>query len=76
MSPAIDEDAAGIGVDRAEQRPQRIEKADDENGRAECLQIFRDEAHPEFFAGADDEHGDEQDDEVALETEEIGDASS
>ena len=72
MSPAIHEDAARISVDGAEQSPQRIEEADDENGRAKCLQIFRHEAHPEFFSGTDDERGNEQDDEVALETEEIG----
>ena len=72
MSPAIHDNASRISVDGAEQSPERIEKANDENGRAKCLQIFRHEAHPEFFSGADDECGNEQDDEVALETEEIG----
>ena len=69
MSPAIDEHAAGIRVDGAEQRAERIEKADDENARAEGLEIFREKPHPEFLAGADDERGNEQDDEVALERE-------
>ena len=72
MSPAINEDTARIGIDSAEQSPERIEKADNENGRAECLEIFRDKTHPELFSGADDERGNEQDDEVALEGEEIG----
>jgi hypothetical protein len=72
MPPTVHEDTARIGVDRAEQSPERVEKTDDENGRAQRLEVFRDEAHPEFFSGADDEGGDEQDDEVALETEEIG----
>ena len=69
MSPAIDEHAAGIRVDGAEQRTERIEKTDDENARAEGLEIFREKPHPELFARADDERGDEQDDEVALERE-------
>jgi len=71
MSPAIDEQTARIGVDRAEQSPERIEKADDEDGGAEGLEIFWDEPHPEFFAGTDDENGHEQDDEVAFETEKL-----
>src|SRR2546421_616418 len=69
MYPAIDEHAAGIRIDGAEQGAERIEKADDENARAESLEIFRQEPHPKLFARADDERGDEQDDEVALERE-------
>ena len=69
VSPAIDEHAAGIRVDGAEQRTERIEKTDDENARAEGLEIFREKPHPEFLARADDERGDEQNDEVALERE-------
>src|SRR5687767_7596501 len=72
MSPAIDKDAARIGVDRAEQSPESIEEADDKNGRAQGLEILRNETHPKFLPGADDECGNEQDDKVALETEEIG----
>ena len=52
VSPKIDQDTARIGVNRAEQRAQRIVKADDEHSGAERLQIFRDKAHPEFFAWA------------------------
>ena len=74
MAPAIDEQAAGIGVDRAEEIPQRIEESDDENGRAERLEIFRQEAHPQFLAGADGEGGDEEDDEIALEPEKLSEA--
>ena len=40
------------------------------------MQIFRHEPHPKFFARADDEDGDEQHDDVALEREEIGEALS
>jgi len=65
MSPAIDEHAAGIRVDGAEQRAERIEKADDENARAERLEIFRQEPHPDFFTRADDDDGREQQHEIA-----------
>ena len=74
MSPAVDEQAAGVGVDRAEKIPQRIEKSDDKNGRAERLEIFRQEAHPQFLPSADGKGGNEQDDQVALEPEELRDA--
>ena len=76
MPPAIDQHAAGVGVDRAEQSAERVEKADDENGGAEDLKIFRDETDPEFFASPDHEGGDQQDDEVALEPEELSGASA
>ena len=71
MSPAIREYAARIGVDRTEQCAQRIVKADNENRRAERLQILRHKTHPKFFASANDKNGDEQDDEIAFEPEEI-----
>ncbi len=74
MAPAIDEQAAGIGVDRTEEIPQRVEETDDENRRAERLQIFRKEPHPQFLARADGEGGDEQDDEIALESEKLREA--
>src|SRR5438309_9398128 len=71
MSPKIDKHPAGIGVNRAEQCAQRIIETDNKNTRAQCLQKFRDEPHPEFFARADDKNGDEQNDEVALKPEEV-----
>jgi hypothetical protein len=71
MSPKIDKYAARISVNRAEQRAQRIVKTDEENARAERLQIFWHETHPKFLAGANHENGDEQDDEIAFEPKEI-----
>ena len=62
--------SAGIRVDRPEQSAQRIVKTDDKNCRAERLQILRHKTHPEFFASANDKNGDEQDDEIAFESEE------
>src|ERR1700730_18451931 len=72
MSPKIDKHAAGIGVNRAEQRAERVIQTDDKNTRAQRLQKFRDEPHPEFFARADDENGEQQNDEIALESKKIG----
>ena len=71
MSPKIDQNAAGIGVNRAEQCPKSIVQPDNKNTRAERLQKFRHEPHPEFFTRADDKNGDEQNDEVALKPEEV-----
>jgi hypothetical protein len=71
MPPAVDEHATRIGIDGAEQSSQPVKKADDKNGRAEGLEIFRDEAHPKLFAHPDNEDGDKQDDEIALEPEEV-----
>ena len=71
MSPKIDKYSAGISVDRAEQRPQRIVKTDDKNPRAERLQIFRYKTHPQFLARANYENGDEQNDEIASKAEKI-----
>ena len=70
MSPAVRDYSAGIGVDRTEQCAQRIVKADNENRRAERLQILRHKTHPKLFACANDKNGDEQDDEIAFEPEE------
>ena len=70
MSPTIHKYSAGIGVDSTEQSAQRIVKADDENCRADCLQILRHKTHPKLFACANDKNGDEQDDEIAFEPEE------
>src|ERR1041385_447154 len=71
MSPKIDQYSAGIGVERAEQRAQRIVTTDNENARAKRLQIFRHETHPQLFARADDKNGDEQNDEIAFEPEKL-----
>jgi hypothetical protein len=71
MSPAIDQDPARIGVDRAEQSPERIEKADDENRRTESLEIFWDEPDPELFPRANHERRNKKDDKVAFEPEEL-----
>ena len=50
LTPAVGQPAAGIGVKRAEQRLQRVEQPDNQNPRAERLEIFRREAKPEPFA--------------------------
>jgi hypothetical protein len=74
MSPAIHKYAAGICVNSSEQSPERVEQADNENARAEHLQIFWDETNPEFFAGADREDGEQQNHEVAFESEKLSDS--
>ena len=71
MTPPIDQHAARIGVDRAEQSPERVEQADNENARAERLEIFWNETNPEFFARANDERRDQKDHQVAFEAEEF-----
>jgi hypothetical protein len=38
------------------------------------LKIFRDKAHPEFFARADHENGKKKNDEIAFESEELSDS--
>jgi hypothetical protein len=70
-SPAIDRQPARVCVNRAKQRPDRIERPDNEDCRAKRLKIFRDEAHPQFLAGADREDCDQQNDEVAPQPEEF-----
>src|SRR5438046_2795707 len=74
VSPKIDNHAAGIRVYRAEQRAERVVKTDDENARAERLKKLRHEPHPEFFAGADHENGEQKNDEVAFQSEKIRDS--
>src|SRR3954451_25105682 len=70
-SPAVREYAAGISVDDTEQSAQRIIKTDNKHHCAERLQIFRHKTHPQLFACANDKYGDEQNDEIAFEPEEI-----
>src|SRR5260370_29901275 len=72
MYPKIDKYSAGISVNRAEQGPQRVVQTDDKNPRAERLQIFRYKTHPQFFARANYENGDEQNDQIAPQTQKIG----
>ena len=71
VSPAVHQDAAGIGIDGPEQSAQAVEKADDENGGPQFLQILGEKSHPQFFAGADAENGDKQNDEVAAQSEKL-----
>src|ERR1700682_6110612 len=71
MSPKIDKYSAGISVNRAEQRPQRVVETDDKNPRAGPREIFRYKTHPQFFARANYENGDEQNDEIASKAEKI-----
>src|SRR2546421_6063445 len=72
MPPKIDNYSAGVGVNCAEQCAKRVVKTNNENTRSECLEKFRDEPHPEFFASADDENGEEKNDEIALKPEKVG----
>src|SRR5437588_12399122 len=72
MSPKIDKHPAGIGVNRAEQCAQRIIETDNKNTRAERLEKFRDKPHPKFFARPDYENGEEENDQIALQTKKIG----
>src|SRR5450432_3791127 len=74
MSPTIHEHASGIGIESAKQSPKGIEKPDHKHARAKCLEIFRQKAHPQFLAGADEENGDQQDNKIALESEEVGES--
>ena len=68
-APPIHDETAGISVDGPEQGADRVESSDDENRRPERLEIFRDEAHPQFLARTDREDSNEQDDEVAAQGE-------
>src|ERR1044071_6722300 len=72
MSPMVDNDSAGISVDRAKQSAQRIIEADHKHCCADDLQVLRHKTHPKFFACADDENRDEQNDQIALESEKSG----
>ena len=74
MSPKISQHSAPIYISRGEQRAQAVIKADDKNGHAERLQIFRHETHPKLFACADHKNGNEQNDEIASQTEKIREA--
>ena len=71
MSPAVRNYSAGIGVDRTDQSAQGVVQADNKDGRTDRLQVLRHKTHPKFFACADDEDRDEQDDEIAFEPEEV-----
>jgi len=71
MSPKIDKYSAGVRVDRTEQGAQCIVETDNENRRADRLQVLRHKTHPKFFACANDKDGDEQDNQIALKTEKI-----
>ena len=72
MSPNVDKYSARVGVDRAEQSAYCVVKTDDKNSRADRLQVLWHKTQPEFLACADDEHGDEQDDQIAFKPEELG----
>src|SRR5438552_2570107 len=50
MSPKIDKYSAGVRVDRTEQGAQCIVETDNENRRADRLQVLRHKTHPKFFA--------------------------
>src|SRR6266404_2292057 len=51
LSPMICQPAARIGIERPEQRLERVEKSDDKDACAEGLQVFWGEAEPKLLAG-------------------------
>src|SRR5207247_2665333 len=71
MSPKIDNHTAGVGVNRAEQCPQRVVETDHENAPAQRLKKFRHESHPELFSAPNQENDGEENDQVALKTEKV-----
>src|SRR5438477_2853670 len=74
VSPKIDYHAAGIGVNRTEQCAERVVETDYKNARAERLKKLRYEPHPEFFASADHKDREQENDEVAFQSEETRDS--
>src|SRR6266478_5427224 len=68
-SPAVDNQPAGICVDRPEQGTDRIKSPDDKNRRAERLEVLREEAHPQFLSCANGKDGDKEDYEIAAQPE-------
>ena len=71
MTPPIDQYAAGIGVDRADQRAHGVVETNNKNTGAKDLKIFRNESHPKLFTGSDDKDRNEEDNEIALKREEL-----
>ena len=63
--------AAGILVQRIEEIPCRAEETDGRDGRAERLQVFRQESLPQILAEREQEHRDGDRDNVPLEAERL-----
>ena len=73
MAPMVYDYSTGIGIHGTEQRAQRVVKTDNKHGCADDLQILRHKTHPKFFASSNDKNGDEKDNEIAFQSQEISD---
>src|ERR1051325_951347 len=73
MPPMIDNDSAWISVNGAKQSTQPIVQTDEKYRCTDNLQILRHETHPKFFSRANHKDCDEQDHQVAFESQEISD---
>ena len=63
QSDATDKDSFGSRYCRLSSRAPLTQ--------SDGLQVFRHKAHPKFFASANDKDGDEQDDQIAFQPEEV-----
>jgi hypothetical protein len=61
---------AGISVDGVQQVPQRAVERHRPHARPQELQVLGDEAHPQLLAHPQDEEGEEDRAEIALQSEE------
>ena len=71
VAPAIGPEPPWVGIDGTDQGAQTIIETDDEYTSAEGLEIFREETHPQFLTRPNDKNRNQDDDEIALEREEI-----
>src|SRR5713226_1628645 len=71
MPPAIYSDAAGIGIEGAEQRLKPVENPYDQRRCSQRLQVLGQKPHPQFFARADQDDRGEQQNDVAPEPQKI-----
>ena len=75
VSPSIDQDSAGICVDRAERCAQCVKSPDDQYAGTECLKIFWQETRPQLFARGDEDDRRQQQNEIAAQSEKIRNAN-
>ena len=72
MPPTVRQPAARIGVNSAEQRLERIEESDDENGCAKRFEVFRRKTEPEPLATPSQYQHDKQQRGIASQSQEVG----
>jgi hypothetical protein len=75
LAPTVGEPATRVGIDRAQQRLQRIEKADDEDACSQVLEILGGEAEPELLACAGQDQGHEHQPCIAPQRQEFRDGA-